>query len=205
MKKLFVFASMSSILFLVADNTKLNYIIENTSDPAYLKVNKEVSIGRFIPKDLEILDKKYTSKGRENVYVCKRIIPDLIKLIEAANKDGLTLKVASGYRSYYKQIKTFDSWVGKEIRKNPKLTNQEAQKAANNYSAFPGHSEHQLGTTVDILSSENSYQFAGSEKLKFAKWLEENCSKYNFKISFKKDNPEYTYEPWHVRWFPPIK
>ncbi len=166
------------------------------ADPAFKRVSKTDSLGKFTPKGIV--------KFR-GVPVSKRIIPDLEKLIAAAKEDGLTLKVRSGYRSYDHQVKTFKNWTNKERKKNPKLTREEAEKIANAYSARPGHSEHQLGTTVDILSSKSNYQFTSDPKFKYIGWLQKNAQKYNFSISFPKGSKEYVYEPWHIRWRPPTK
>ena len=170
--------------------------ITKAADPALKTVNKKISLGRYAPKDI------VTFRGVE---VSKRIVPDLKKLLAAAKKDGLTLRAASGYRSYEKQIRTFNRWTEKELRNNPKLTRKEAEAVANTYSARPGHSEHQLGTTVDVLSSENGYKFSSDSKLKYIAWLEKNAPKFNFKISHYKGNKEFVYEPWHLRWYPPKK
>ena len=170
--------------------------VTEAADTAFKKVSKTVSLGRYAPDDIG------TFRG---VKVSKRIVPDLRKLIAAAKKDGITLKVQSGYRSYVSQIQTFKRWTGREMRRNKKLTQNEAEVIANTYSAKPGHSEHQLGTVVDILSSQNNYKFSSDPKLKYISWFEKNAPKFNFKISFPKGNKEYEYEPWHIRWFPPKK
>lgn len=171
-------------------------------DPAFKVVNKQVSLGKYEPHDLvDYKDKRLVCK--EGIRVVKRIIPDLEKLIAAAKKDGLTLKVASGYRSYRYQGGLFNEYIKKEMAKNPKLTRKQAEEIANFYSAKSGHSEHQLGTTVDVLSSENGFSFSSDPKLKYIKWLEGNASKFNFKISHGKDSTQFMYEPWHLRWYPP--
>lgn len=164
------------------------------ADTAYKVVTKTISLGSYIPEDLGIF---------RDVEVSKRIMPDLKRLLEAAKKDGLTLKVVSGYRSYEYQKTVFKRWTEREKKKNPKLTDKEAEELANTYSARPGHSEHQLGTVVDILSSENNYKFALSPQLNYVGWLEKNAPKFNFKISYPKGGTEYVYEPWHLRWYPP--
>ncbi len=162
-------------------------------DPALQVVSKKISLGRYKPSDLVTF---------EGVLVSKRIIPDLKKLLQAAHKDGLRLKVMSGYRSYDRQAALFDTYVKKERQKDPSLTMNKANKRANTYSALAGHSEHQLGTTVDVLSEENGYIFSSDKPLRYAVWLEKNAHRYNFNISYRKDSKEYIYEPWHIRWYP---
>lgn len=168
-------------------------IFSAMQDPAYYIVNKKTSLGNYEPKDLVKFN---------GINVSKRIVKDLEKLIAAAQKDGLKLKVVSGYRSYSKQVSTFNYWINKELEKHPAWSRQQAEQEANTYSAKPGHSEHQLGTTVDILSSENNYKFSSEISLKYINWIENNCQKYNFKISYPKTQSEYVYEPWHLRWYP---
>lgn len=189
-KKKLRLAMFKKLLFISIGFTAL----EGSSDPSRLVVNKTTSLGDYKPHDL------VQFKG---IWVAKRIVKDLQRLLDAANEEGLTLKVVSGYRSYEMQINTFDRWTENELKKDPQLTREQAQTRANRYSARPGHSEHQLGTTVDILSAENGYKFSKDKKLKFVEWIEKNARKYNFKISYPEGHPEYDYEPWHVRWFPP--
>ena len=62
-----------------------------------------------------------------------------------------------------------------------------------------------VGTTVDILSAENGYQFSADKKWNYVRWLEKNAHRYNFKISYPEGSTEYQYEPWHIRWYPPSK
>lgn len=196
-------AIMLGILFLdinaqstknsINKNYNSNFILAKEQDPAYRLVNKKTSLGKYKPDELVIF---------QGIQVSNRIVPDLKKLLAHAAKDGLTLKVVSGYRSYEMQKMTFNSWVNRELKKNPKLTRIQAEKLVNMYSAIPGHSEHQLGTTVDILSSENNYQFTSDVTLKYVEWLEKHAHLYHFKITYPKTQTEYIYEPWHLRWYP---
>ena len=166
--------------------------IEGSSDPSLFTVNKKTSLGSYKPHDLVHF---------QGVWVSQRIVSDLKRLLRDAKTAGLQLKVVSGYRSHSWQKQTFNRWVEKERKKDPTLTREQAEEVANTYSARPGHSEHQLGTTVDILSAENGYQFTQDRKYKFIGWLETNAHKYHFKISYPKGHAEYTYEPWHLRWY----
>lgn len=169
----------------------------NPVDYINFPVSKTNSLGTYAPTDLVTLSLPYSTR---NIKVRIIIVKDLINLIRSAEKDGINLKVVSGYRSYSDQVNTFNYYVQTELKSNPSLSKEEAIAKANTYSAKPGHSEHQLGTTVDILSSETNYEFSSDPNLKFAKWLETNARKFNFSISFPQGNNEYVYEPWHIRW-----
>jgi zinc D-Ala-D-Ala carboxypeptidase len=155
------------------------------------------SIGQFVPNDLATLKSNYTTRS---IQVSNLIVDDLYKMIDSAKLQGVDLKVVSGYRSFSTQKVLFESYVADEKQKAPGISEAEAIERANRYSAKPGHSEHQIGTTVDILSSETGYQFNSNPNKKYAVWLKQNASKYNFVISYPENNPEYIYEPWHLRW-----
>jgi len=104
-----------------------------------------------------------------------------------ASKDGISLKIVSGYRSYETQAAIF--------KKNVNLYGEEK---ANTFSARPGQSEHQTGLAFDINTTK--WAFADTAE---AKWLAENCHRFGFIIRYpegKEDITGYVYEPWHIRY-----
>lgn len=125
--------------------------------------------------------------------VRKIIIRDLKALARAARRAGKPLAVRSAFRSYDYQKRLFDSYVRAYGR-------EQALK----FSARPGHSEHQLGTTVDFTVGPGvplSTRFGDSPS---GKWLARNGWKYGFIMSYpkgKKYGSCYGYEPWHWRYF----
>ena len=125
--------------------------------------------------------------------VRKIIIKDLKALAKAARKAGKPLAVRSAYRSYDYQKSLFNGYV---------RTQGYAQ--AVKFSARPGHSEHQLGTTVDFTVGPGvplSSKFGDS---KSGKWLMRNGWKYGFIMMYPKGKRSascYGYEPWHWRYF----
>jgi zinc D-Ala-D-Ala carboxypeptidase len=112
---------------------------------------------------------------------------------------GLRPFIISGYRSYAAQSIAWTKWI-----------NIEGEERAGILSAPPGHSEHQLGTTVDFGSPEladiigeemefHTYFYRTSEGL----WLAENAHKYGFTLSYPRqafDLTGFYYEPWHFRY-----
>jgi zinc D-Ala-D-Ala carboxypeptidase len=180
-------------LMLSIGSSGSTFCVHAQVDPALRVVNKKISLGKYVPTDLVPFN---------SIQVSKRIVKDLKNLLAAAKRDGLTLKAVSGYRSFEKQRALFNRYVEKEMRLNKKLTRAQAECVANRYSAYQGHSEHQLGTAVDVLSAENGYAFESDKKLRFVGWLEKNAHRFHFKISFYEGHPEYMYEPWHIRWYP---
>lgn len=104
-----------------------------------------------------------------------------------ASKNGLSIWIASGYRSYSYQGGLYNSYV-----------NRSGKEAADTYSARAGHSEHQTGLAFDLNTVEDS--FANTKE---GIWVNENCYKYGFIIRYPKDKSNetgYKYEPWHLRY-----
>ncbi len=117
----------------------------------------------------------------------------LQKMISDAKKEGLVIQIYSGYRSYSLQSILFSRWQ----KNNPGGADYPAV-------AEPGHSEHQLGTTVDLKSGSIPYgsdnPFGDSPEYP---WMKENAHKYGFTQSYKKGVEEitgYIAEPWHWRY-----
>lgn len=109
------------------------------------------------------------------------------KLKSAALLDGLDIYIASGFRSYEKQVTLYGNYVLRD-----------GKSAADTYSARPGHSEHQSGLTFDV--NEVSDKFHSTKE---AKWLRDNCYKYGFILRFpdgKQDETGFKYESWHFRY-----
>lgn len=116
-------------------------------------------------------------------------LPHLVALLTDAKNAGIVLQVSSGYRSFYEQanLKTAYSVIY-------------GTGTANKFSADQGYSEHQLGTTVDFITTGVSSSLIGFDTKPAYKWLQENAHKYGFVLSYPKNNSYYIYEPWHWRY-----
>jgi LAS superfamily LD-carboxypeptidase LdcB len=135
-------------------------------------------------------------------YVTKPTKDALILLFADAQKIGLQPRVSSSYRSYKTQETLFNSYVQTEM-KTGKLSYEQAVQKANTYSAKPGNSEHQLGTTVDVVGCPLSCSFYDSRSTGVYTFIRENAHKYGFVISYPEGSQMYTgyvYEPWHIRY-----
>ncbi|MBR6918210.1 MAG: M15 family metallopeptidase [Clostridia bacterium] len=111
----------------------------------------------------------------------------LMEMFAGAYAEGITLWVASGYRSYDTQAWLYNNYVA-----------MDGKAAADTYSARPGHSEHQTGLAFD-LNYVADYFASTPEGI----WLAANCWKYGFIIRYpagKESITGYKYEPWHVRY-----
>ena len=119
------------------------------------------------------------------------ILNYLNQLYGAAKTSGFNLSVVSAYRSYSTQVATFNYWVS-----------QSGYAAALMGSARPGHSEHQLGTVVDLGLVGNS-DFASFTASPAAGWVAKNAYKFGFTVSYqpgKESITGYISEPWHIRY-----
>ena len=121
------------------------------------------------------------------------LVDDLAAMRAAWEAAGLTVIVESAYRSYAAQAATFDGWA-------TRLGHAEALVR----SARPGHSEHQLGTAIDVTSPGWTNRFGdwGRESAEGA-WMAEHAWEYGFVMSYPAGSQAatcFSYEPWHFRW-----
>jgi D-alanyl-D-alanine carboxypeptidase len=69
--------------------------------------------------------------------------------------------------------------------------------------ARPGHSEHQLGTTIDVTTEGATDVDQSWGATAHGQWVATNAHKYGFLLSFPQgasDSTCYDYEPWHLRY-----
>jgi zinc D-Ala-D-Ala carboxypeptidase len=121
------------------------------------------------------------------------MIDDLRALAAAARRAGKPLAVRSAYRSYDYQKSLFDYYV-----------RSQGYTTAIRFSARAGHSEHQLGTTVDFTTAPSVPLTTTFGESPSGKWLARNGWKFGFIMSYPKGKRSvscYGYEPWHWRYF----
>ena len=141
----------------------------------------------YEPTDLVRLSGYALSANRDNHRLRRLVMPDLLAMAEAARASGLELLVSSTYRSYEQQRATYEYWVDRD-----------GQQAADRYSARPGHSQHQLGTTIDFGSIRLEYGDTDN-----GRWVLANAWRFGFSLSYPdgfESLTGYTYEPWHFRY-----
>lgn len=125
-----------------------------------------------------------------------------LEMKEAAVLDDVKLEIFSGYRSYAYQQEVFQ----RESVFHP--------DSADIYLARPGHSEHQLGTALDVVWPGLHVDSKDPRNLHAFNWLEMNAHMYGFVLSYPLktiqvwpyDNRiypldgEFIHEPWHIRY-----
>jgi D-alanyl-D-alanine carboxypeptidase len=141
----------------------------------------------------------------------------LQRMLDAMRADGMPGRVESAFRGFLTQCGVFSSWA-KQSRGGFCDATEE--------SALPGHSQHQLGTTVDLFTAEWASHGGvfrdGFGCTRGGQWLDENSWKFGFVVSYpinpddrkdgsrciiRRDHPVpidpktgYKHEPWHLRY-----
>jgi zinc D-Ala-D-Ala carboxypeptidase len=130
----------------------------------------------FEPVDLLAIDRQARlAHGEQSLRVRADVQSALQRWLAEAREHGYRVELSSAYRSYEEQERVF-------------LTTFEAGRAAR-----PGHSEHQLGTAIDLR-----YDSSAAER-----FLAESASQHGFIQSYptgKADVTGYPAEPWHFRY-----
>ncbi len=161
----------------------------STTDPELLKKYSKVYFlnEHYSPISLSEIGVDYRSEKSINYQIDSDVLPFLEKLIEAGNRDGVSLKAFSAYRSFITQL-------------NLKTSYKVSYGAgANKFSADQGYSEHQLGTALDFTTLKTKGALEGFDKTIEYNWLLGNANKYGFIISYPSGNAYYKFEPWHWR------
>lgn len=157
-------------------------------DTNYVLVNKFFYLDEnYIPKNLEIIDPKYSS-GEKKLVNTARISFEF--LAKKAEEEGFHIRAASTYRSYEYQTTLYNNYVA-----------QDGVESADTYSARAGFSEHQTGLAVDVDNASSN--FNNFENTKEYQWMLDNAYKYGFILRYPKGKENitgYMYEPWHYRY-----
>ena len=147
----------------------------------------------YVPSDLVAASTAGLDGTSGAKLVRSLLIDDLADMAAAWTAAGLEMEVESAYRSYADQAATFDSWVARL-----------GLDAASMRTARPGHSEHQLGTALDLTSPGWSGRFGDwAAETAEGRWMAEHGWEYGFVMSYPAGSEAATcfgYEPWHYRW-----
>lgn len=127
---------------------------------------------RFLSNWKKYVGSNQSDGGRLRMYVDASYAAD--KLIVAAEKEGISFKVNSCYRTLEDQQR-----VKTQYGKN---------------AATPGRSNHGFGLAIDFATQSNSKLTPSTTQYK---WLEINAVRYGFKrLPYSPNNPE-SWEAWH--------
>lgn len=184
-------------------------------DSLYTVINKDAGkqlSPEYVPPSLAKIPTEFLSPlAPQNQQLRASAIAAFAKMHQAAADQGIKLFIRSAYRSFDDQCRTFASKVGKFSAQFS--SKERGLSYARKISAEPGRSQHQLGTTMDIVFPELSYDFSitKADKTTSFRWLDERAQDFGFIMSFPfaDDDAEdfgynaatgYFFEPWHWRY-----
>lgn len=168
--------------------------------PMTVKIDPEkwyltlVSIKYRLPENYQP-ELTYPVKGIDRP-LDKRVTPHYVAMYNAAKADGCTLTPYSGWRSISRQKSNYENKVSYYMQQGN--SRSKAEQLAAEWILPPGASEHNMGVSMDIVNTQESF-----ENTKEFKWLQEHASDYGFILRYPKDKVSITkvaYEPWHWRY-----
>lgn len=161
-----------------------------TIDPELLaKYSKVFFLSEnYAPVRLVEIPEEYLYDENKQHQIIPEVLPYLTKMLDAARKDDVEIYVQSAFRSFEEQhaVKSSYSVVY-------------GAGTASTFSADQGYSEHQLGTTVDLITTGTAGKLAGFDKKPAYAWMLKNAHRYGFTLSYPQNNGYYIFEPWHWR------
>lgn len=166
------------------------------TDPAspWLIVNKRRPLvpAAYAPADLVRPAVAMTASG-EAALLNSTTAAAAEAMFAAAARDGVSMVLASGYRSYATQVATYNGYVAAR-----------GQADADTASARPGYSEHQTGWAFDIADGNGACGFQPCfADQPAAVWAKANGHRFGFVVRYPwmfHPITGYYYEPWHLRY-----
>ena len=148
----------------------------------------------------------------DTILLEKETYSAFIKMKDAAEKDGIVIKLVSGFRDFYKQQMIWNNKY-KKFTNEFSLDGPTAIKEIIRFSTIPGTSRHHWGTEIDIIDKnfENEKDLLISKKYEeggifnsLKKWMDKNSKRFGFYIVYDDDSnrPGFEYEPWHYTYKP---
>lgn len=146
----------------------------------------------YEPSDLVRVPAEVSSPTTREYLLRREACDALVRLLAAARGDGLPILVNSAYRSGAYQRQIYEKYV-------------KQSGASQRYGAPPGHSEHQLGTCIDVTEPTLKHAFSESfGTTPQGQWLEANAARFGFVRSYYPETVKqtgYISEPWHWRYW----
>ena len=170
--------------------------IKISSDSIFINLNE---------KNPLLIGKGFPDLNKGQIKILKTVELKFNKMKNAAKKEGINMKIVSGYRSFQRQKLI---WNKKYLNNQKKgLSPIENIYKITQYSTIPGTSRHHWGTEIDIIDEnhdikgdlllEKNFYNNSFEPLRL--WMEKNSFKYGFVLPYNKDinRSGFLYEPWH--------
>lgn len=184
----------------VAKSARSRVVVEVAGASRTLDVDTRVEALRA--SELRVVNKRVALTNKDKpkklatagaVVVDARLQHPIKRMIKAAKKDKVDLEAVSGYRSFEYQESLYARYERRDGR-----------KAADTYSARAGHSEHQLGLTIDVRGADAVHELEESFKdTPTGKWVAAHAHEFGFVVRYQDGQEKttgYRSEPWHLRY-----
>lgn len=153
-----------------------NLLLVNNEHPVHKESIKSDVVNLFQHRELT---EGYGLLDNE-IYLSEEVAHAFSEMIDTAGEEGVRhFSINSGFRDFDEQNVLY-------------------QQMGSSLALPAGHSEHNLGLSLDVGST----QMKMSEALE-GKWIEKNAWKFGFILRYPKDKTHVTgiqYEPWHIRY-----
>ena len=169
-------------------------------DPRMILVNR----AHPITEDYPVETKECGSATAINKTLQTEAAEAFLSMQAAAAKDGVDVRMQSGYRSVSYQKKLYNDKT--QYYRNKGLSEAAAREKAAAIVNPPGCSEHNCGLAADLNSPEHTTLDTGFADTAAFRWLCENAEQYGFILRYPKEAESVTgitYEPWHWRYVGP--
>ena len=163
-----------------------------------------VSRTHKMPEDYPVETKECGSATAINKTLQTEAADAFLAMQAAAAKDGVDVRMQSGYRSVSYQKKLYNDKT--QYYRNKGLSEAAAREKAATIVNPPGCSEHNCGLAADLNSPEHTTLDTGFADTAAFRWLCENAEQYGFILRYPKEAESVTgitYEPWHWRYVGP--
>lgn len=160
-----------------------------------------VSRAHKMPEDYPVETKECGSATAINKTLQTEAADAFLSMQAAAAKDGVDVRMQSGYRSVSYQKKLYDNKT--QYYRDKGLSEAAAREKAATIVNPPGCSEHNCGLAADLNSPEHTTLDTGFADTAAFRWLCENAEQYGFILRYPKEAESVTgitYEPWHWRY-----
>ncbi len=133
-------------------------------------------------------------------YLHKETYSAFVEMFEAANADGISLRILSGARNFDQQKAIWERKWKSHVHLDPRSRTSRILE----FSSMPATSRHHWGTDIDLNHLENDYFEAGKGKKEY-EWLVKNAPRFGFYQVY--DSKEagrtgYAEEKWHWSYLP---
>jgi zinc D-Ala-D-Ala carboxypeptidase len=153
-----------------------NLLLVNTEYPVQKDSIKSDVVNLFEHRELTEGYELFDSE----IYLSEEVANAFSEMINAAGEEGVRhFTINSGFRDFDEQNVLY-------------------QQMGSSLALPAGHSEHNLGLSLDVGSTQMKMSEAPE-----GKWIEKNAWKYGFILRYPKDKTHVTgiqYEPWHIRY-----